>query len=503
MSPQPDVLEAPGNSHPFSKPPTVIRRIFSFPVTLAFSLAVLALLTVRGRLNDPDFWWHLKTGEIIWTTHAIPRVDVFSYTTHHHAWIPHEWLAQWTLYGSWHAAGYSGIMLWLWLATTLLFVAVYALCALYSGNAKVAFLGGLMVWFFSTVGLAPRPHLLGYLLLTCELLLLHLGRTRNPRWFLALPPLFALWVNVHGSFFMGMAVLAIFLACSLRSFTSELLVNAPWTPRSRHLLWIAAALSVLSLFLNPVGVDQVLYPLNVMLQQPLGVAAVEEWQPPQFSSDPRAMGLLLITGCLLALPLLRRQAWRVEELLLLALAFASALGHSRMLFVFGVLAAPQVCRMFANDWDTYVAAKDRPLPNAVLMLLAGAVLFLAFPSSRDLSQQVDQGNPSRAVAFIRHAGLTGNMLNEYTEGGYLVWALPEHPVFVDGRGDVYEWTGVLREFGAWATLQSDPQALLQKYQVNFCLLSQAAPMAHVFPYLPGWNKVYADERSVIFARQQP
>ena len=42
----------------------------------------------RGsRFDDPDMWWHLKTGEIIWTTHHIPTTDIFSYTTNHHACI--------------------------------------------------------------------------------------------------------------------------------------------------------------------------------------------------------------------------------------------------------------------------------------------------------------------------------------------------------------------------------------------------------------------------------
>ena len=32
------------------------------------------------------------------------------------------------------------------------------------------------------------------------------------------------------------------------------------------------------------------------------------------------------------------------------------------------------------------------------------------------------------------------MLNEYVYGGYLIWAAPENPVFVDGRADIFEWT---------------------------------------------------------------
>src|SRR5690242_2767328 len=57
-----------------------LRVVFSFPVVRMTLLTVLTLLTVRSRFNDSDLWWHLKTGEIIWKTHSIPRVDLFSFT---------------------------------------------------------------------------------------------------------------------------------------------------------------------------------------------------------------------------------------------------------------------------------------------------------------------------------------------------------------------------------------------------------------------------------------
>jgi hypothetical protein len=95
------------------------------------------------------------------------------------------------------------------------------------------------------------------------------------------------------------------------------------------------------------------------------------------------------------------------------------------------------------------------------------------------------------------------MLNAFDYGGYLIWALPEQPVFVDGRADVFEWSGVLGQFSEWATLQSDPNALLDKYNVAFCLLERASPMAHVMPSLPGWKAIYSDNDSVIFVRSAP
>ena len=95
------------------------------------------------------------------------------------------------------------------------------------------------------------------------------------------------------------------------------------------------------------------------------------------------------------------------------------------------------------------------------------------------------------------------MLNDYPFGGYLIWAAPEYPVFIDGRADVYEWAGVLGEFGSWATLQTDPNALLQKYKIGFCLLSIHSPMLHVLPLLKDWKQVYSDQNSVILVRTPP
>ena len=73
-------------------------------------------------------------------------------------------------------------------------------------------------------------------------------------------------------------------------------------------------------------------------------------------------------------------------------------------------------------------------------------------------------------------------------------------MFIDGRADVYAWTGVFADYGAWATLRADPNVLLEKYRIDFCLLSVSAPLARVMRYLPGWSESYSDSQSVIFSR---
>lgn len=466
---------------------------------LSSLLALLGVLTVRARFNDPDMWWHLKTGQIIWTTHTIPTTDLFSYTTNHHAWIPHEWLSQVLIYGAYRWGGYSGLMLWLCLFTAALLIAGYALCSLYSGNSKTAFLGAMVIWLFSTTGLAVRPQLIGYLLLVVELLLVYLGSTRSPRWFFWLPPLFALWVNCHGSFFLGLLLLALFIFSSLFNFRMGSLVSSRWDFHRRRMLTLALLLSIGALFLNPVGVKQVLYPLNTMLHLPMNLSQVDEWKPLQLS-DPRGLLLLGIIGCIFLFLIVRRSELFWHELLILVIGTELAVNHQRMLFVFGIFAAPTLSRLLSTSWDGYNPDQDHPLPNAVMIMLALLIAFKAFPANSSLVKQVDEGNPVKAVEFIKSHHLSGHMLNSYVYGGYLIWALPEHPVFVDGRGDIFEWVGVLGDLSKWANLQSNPNELLDKYGIDFCLLERNSPMVRVLPLLPGWKLIYSDNASVIFVR---
>jgi hypothetical protein len=476
-----------------------IRRIFSFPVMLSSLLLVLAVLTVRSRFDDPDLWWNLKTGEVIWTSHTIPVTDLFSYTTNHHAWIPHEWLSQLIIFGAYRLGGFTGLMVLLCVLTSTLFVAGYALCSLYSGNSKVGLVGALVIWLFATVGLAIRAQMFGYIFLIVELLLIQLGRTRSSRWFWGLPVLFAVWVNCHASFMLGLIAGVAIWASSLVSFRAGSLLPGHWDSERRRNLAGALLLSLIALFLNPVGIKLILYPLDTMLNMPLLLASVAEYAPLEMASG-RGIALMAVLLLSFALVMMNRSQLYWDEIILLAMGTWLAVSHMRMVFVFGILAAPILSRQLATSWDEYDAEKDRIGLNAAFVALALAVVYLGFPSRANLREQVEEQSPVKAVEFIKANHLSGPMLNAHGFGGYLMWAAPEHPVFLDGRTDVFEKTGVLQEFGDWSTLQNNPNLLLNKYGIRFCLLNPESPMVRVLPLMPEWKIIYSDSNSVIIVR---
>lgn len=463
---------------------------------------MLALLTVRGRFADPDMWWHLKTGQVIATTHHIPTADFFSYTTNHHASIPHEWLSQLSIYAAYAVHGYTGLMLWESGFTAAILVAGFYLCSLYSGSPKLGFLGALVIWFFGTIGFSARPQMIGYLLLVFELLLLHLGRTRSARWFLLLPPIFAVWVNCHGSFLLGLVVLTLAAITSLIPTSTTGIKSAHLDPQRRRFLLASTIVSFAALLINPVGVRQVLYPIQIMLHSPVNLSEVHEWHWLGFD-DSRLYVLVGIVACIVASVLMRRARLTADEWILLTLIAAQAIRHRRLVFVFGIIAAPILCRVLSNLWQERRAPERHPVADATLVVSSILVCCVAFPSAANLQRQAEAFSPVKAVEFMQQHHLRGPIINEYGFGGYLIWAAPEYPVFVDGRTDIFEWTGVLRRYGDWATRKTPPAELLDQYHVNLCLFAPDSPIVPSLQRLPGWKQVYSDDNSVIFVRTPP
>lgn len=485
-----------------AEPPEAIsfwRRAFSLPVMIVVLLGFVAFWSSKNRIEDPDMWWHMKVGETIVQTLELPRTDRYSYTTGEHAWIPHEWLPETVIYGAYRWGGLPGLMLWLCLTGSVLLGGLYLLCSAYSGNPKVALIGGLIGWFFGTISLAVRPLLLGHILLVALLALVHLGRTRSARWLWGLPPLFAVWVNCHGSFALGLVVLATVLAAAHIDMEWGLVESTRWPAEKLRVFRYVLVASGLALLVNPVGWELAVYPLNLFFTQGDNLSNISEWQPLNFQ-EPRGMGVFVVVTVLALAALTLAKKVQLEEIALVLMGSYLAVHHSRMVFIFGILVAPVVCRLLATSWRGYQAGRDHPKINAALMALALILIWRGFPSDAMLQSQIDQAFPTGAVAYLQQNDVQGNMLNEYAWGGYFIWAAPERKVFIDGRTDIFDWTGVLGEYMRWNTLQESPDKLLDKYEIDYCVLGADSQIGRAVELLPNWRRAYADDVAVVFTR---
>ena len=93
------------------------------------------------------------------------------------------------------------------------------------------------------------------------------------------------------------------------------------------------------------------------------------------------------------------------------------------------------------------------------------------------------------------------MYNSYNWGGYLVWALPEEPVFVDGRTDVYD--EFLPQYVQVMFVRPGWQEVLDRYGVRLALIERDSLLATMLATQPEWRSVYSDDQAAVFARERP
>jgi hypothetical protein len=91
------------------------------------------------------------------------------------------------------------------------------------------------------------------------------------------------------------------------------------------------------------------------------------------------------------------------------------------------------------------------------------------------------------------------MLDYYGFGGYLVFA--GRPVFIDGRGDLYERSGVFGDYVHLNEFEPGSLEILRNYGIDVCLLGTKQSLAAVIAATSDWRRVYGDDTSVIFVRQ--
>jgi hypothetical protein len=212
--------------------------------------------------------------------------------------------------------------------------------------------------------------------------------------------------------------------------------------------------------------------------------------------------VLLFALALVAL----RPVCRREHMALLLFAIYAASVHRRFLLFFVLMFTPMLSslltRVIPKSISNYASPGKHIVMHAVLMSLLAAGLIYFFPSRQQLQQIVASDYPEQAVAYLRQHPDLGPTLNQYDWGGYLIWSLgPARKVFIDGRADIYERSGILADYLSISNLDSNALPLLRKYGIEACLVGRQSPLATVLASLPGWKREYSDPLSSIFVYQ--
>ena len=198
------------------------------------------------------------------------------------------------------------------------------------GDVSSAFLATWIAVLLAAINIGPRTILFGWLCFLGELLLLEaFSRGRNSIWLL--PSLFALWINLHGSWLIGYTFFVLFFLSGLMGGSWGGIGAVRWTQQQQWKLIAVGIASLAAVFVNPYGWRLVVYPFEMLLHQRLNLAVIDEWRSVSFQSFYGIVVFVLASG-MLVFTLARRRSWPLHELLFALLPFTS--GYPTSVFCF-------------------------------------------------------------------------------------------------------------------------------------------------------------------------
>lgn len=458
-------------------------------------------------LSDADFWFHLRTGEYIVRTGLIPRTELFSFSHYGRPWIAHGWLSGAIFYAIYSRLGFNFLIFLFALLAALAFWIVFKRCNSHSFIAGAATLLGVST-VLPTIGVRPRVFTL--LLASIYLAVLtHYARRGTGRAIWWLVPLMALWVNLHGGFFVGFLLIALtIVGIPLDAWAAAEKVRPLW-PRLRT-LGVVLLGCLLAGLLNPYGARFYTSPIRVLMS-PVYNQVIVDWLSPDFHQPELLPLTLLILLTITAFALSPRRARPSDLLLFLATLYAT-LKSQRNMAIFALVAAPLLADYFQN-WLVSTSfgkpfgrapssdSSRRPILLSLLLLLPLAAFAARLRSTAyaPLRQELIKV-PVKAVEYLKEKQITGNTFTDpVIWGGYLIWELPSNPVYIDGR-DVYP-EEFLKEFVEIIRGLADWRGPFERYGVQIVLIKPKSMLARELEAASEWERMYQDEMSVVFKRR--
>ncbi len=461
---------------------------------LPFFFCLLLLIHLDQSFTQ-DLGRHIKTGEIILSTHSVPKINLFSYTQPNHIFINHHWGSEVLFYLLYKNLGADSLLVLKILLILTSFGIVYFLA--FKKSPQFAFLASFFYIYLFSYRFDTRPELFSFMFISLFVFLISkYQESKNIRLLLVLPLIELFWVNMHIYFIVGIVLLGCYLI-------AEFIKNKKIDPK---VLGIFIATSLVTI-INPSGFLGATEPLRILSSY--GYSIIENQSVfflNTFFFDPHLLIYEILALIFVILSLLSLK--KTDTFLLISGLVATVLGFQMVRnFPIFVLVTLPLFVWSLNEINQKI--KDRKTFQALLFILTpvfAVVILYSAISSQSFGVGYVKG-ADKAIEYYQKSQLKGPIFNNFDIGSYLIFKLyPAEKVFVDGRPEAYS----VKFFDDYKKMQTDPKFFdqqVRRYNIRtiFFAHTDITPWAQQFLFdiskNPNWKRVYLDNRIVILVRK--
>jgi hypothetical protein len=460
------------------------------------TLWAFVLVLVTHTSADPDLWGHLRFGLDMLASKSTHAVDPYSFTADR-AWINHEWLSELLMgigYAGFGALGLNLLKLAV-VATVGGIALVVARQEHASPIARDVYVALIVVATYTRTQVI-RPQLFSVAICCAMLYLLRETDRGRSRAIWYVPILFAAWVNLHGGWIVGLAVLGVWM------------MGDVWQRRSsRWTLTLAAvaALVLLATLLNPYGPGLWRFVAEtVRLDRP----DVTDWKP-LLQLPPAILVVESILPLVAIAALLSGRAWRhvpprdIAVLVLLSVATfrVGRVDAFLQAAIAILLAAPIITLLNGIDLNARLFRRASAPVGGLALIVAAYVAVTGISSVR----VIEVGGPwipdRTAAAFLRENSPGARVLTWFDWGEYALWQLSPSGIRVsmDGRRETVYSARVLRDHERFYQGHADMVDYPERIGADHVWLPSRLPIIEPLKRR-GWIPVLDTGQSVVLSR---
>ena len=498
---------------PESRPASILANLHPLARSRPLQLGALTVLLaavggiafqLKYCVLDYDIWWHLKVGDWIVAHLAVPHTGILSRTAASRPWVAYSWGYEVLLSRAYAWFGLVGVGVFGTLLTIAVAYAVYWMARRLSGQFWLALvLSAIASAGFLFNGM-PRPFFFSIILFCMTLTLLleasRSGRVEGLYW---LPLLFAIWANLHIQFVYGLLVVGIFVGvnlaqrCATRLGIAPGFLAAPTLPAGKLIVLLAACTIATLIGPNFYHPYEAVYAYG---KSKFAYSIIIELQALSFRGASHYIELMLTAAAFFAV------GWqkKLDAFKLALLAVASVIAYRTMRDAWFICIPAVACIASLPLAESQPDRSDTWWEKTIVAAAVASVL-LAFSTGADftprgLDRAISAQYPVNAVNFLRRNPLPGPLYNNLNWGGFLMWYMPEYPVAIDGRNDLYGDQLDQIFFNseiAGKSYATDPYL----NEAGVVLLDSQLPLAKILTVDSRFNLVYRDAIATVFARR--
>ena len=457
-----------------------------------FSLLLITFAVFMGFLIrlDPDYFWHIKAGEVIFHNGVLTK-DIFSWFVSGQYWMSHEWLFEWILYGLKHLFGNIHPLVYSLLGMGLLsFILFYPNLEEMQKNIPYTLLY-LIFFFVLFVGcVQARPHLISYSFLAYTIWSLSdLYKNEESKKIYFLPVVTLLWANIHGgSSNLSYLLCFLFLFGGLFSFQFKKIEAKKMSKEKRKKIFLVMILCMFAVCINPHGFKMFLYPYQNMMDTTM-IHNISEWRS---TSLNEGYHLFYYAFLLFVIFTMLFSEKKIQWMDFLLLGFVSYLGLKSIRFwPFFYIAMTYLIFHYVKprkmDHGTSFCLGVLSIVLVVFTVLFGKALL---PISYQL-------NLDSSIVEVLEKEKPERLFNMYDFGGELIYH--DIPVFIDGRADLYGKYNY-KDYLELSMLQKDPVPLIQKYDFDYFLVKKDYPITFYLKNQDEYECIYQKKEILLYKK---